>query len=94
MKFSKAEREDMIKALGDQVILRRAGGPSQVIHGIFSNEAIEQFSAIVNQPVLQIAENCIDISVGDVVEINRTVYSIREQFEDGDGFVTLTLRLE
>lgn len=94
MKFSRAERHDMVKALGDQVILRRAGGLSQVIYGIFSNETIEQFNAIVYQPVLQIVENEIEISVGDTVEVNRTLYSIREQFPDGDGFVVLTLRKE
>lgn len=84
----------MVKAMGSQVIIRRAGGLSQVISGIFDYQTIEQFDAVVRQPVLTVAENEIAIAVGDTVEIDQTLFSIRESFPDGDGFVTYTLRRE
>lgn len=84
----------MVKAMGCKVILRRAGGLSQVIDGIFDYQTIEQFEAVVRQPILVVAENDIPITVGDTVEIDQALFSIREAFPDGDGFVTYTLRKE
>lgn len=84
----------MVKAMGCKCILRRMVGPSQVIDGIFENQAIETMGAIVNQPVLTICENELKIENGDTLEIYKTVYSIREQIPDGDEFIVLTLRRE
>lgn len=88
------DRTAMVKALGCKLLLRRANGLSQVIDGIFENQSIEQFGAVVSQPVLHVVENQIEVSVGDEVEIAGVIYSIREPFPDGDGFVTYTLRRE